>query len=73
MTMCFSHFQSTEIETSYQSLTKDDRVWVIVPLSSNVFSKVYVIIETPFGIRLLSDHIGFHYESVFPNIRRLDE
>lgn len=30
----------------------DERVRVIVPLSSNVFSKAYGIIEDPFGIQI---------------------
>lgn len=36
----------------YKSLTSDERVRIIVPLSSNVFSKAYGIIEDPFGIQI---------------------
>ncbi|MUG47003.1 VOC family protein [Paenibacillus woosongensis] len=49
---CIQSADLEEIEHFYKSLTSDDRVRVIVPLSSNVFSKAYGIIEDPFGIQI---------------------
>ncbi|GAA0135199.1 VOC family protein [Paenibacillus sp. YSY-4.3] len=49
---CIQSADLEEIEQFYKSLTSDDRVRVIVPLSSNVFSKAYGIIEDPFGIQI---------------------
>ncbi|RAV16702.1 VOC family protein [Paenibacillus contaminans] len=50
--LCIQSADLEEIEHFYKSLTTDDRVRVIVPLSANVFSKAYGIIEDPFGIQI---------------------
>jgi len=50
--LCIQSADLKEIEHFYKSLTTDDRVRVIVPLSANVFSKAYGIIEDPFGIQI---------------------
>ncbi|MFA4132859.1 MULTISPECIES: VOC family protein [unclassified Brevibacillus] len=50
--LCIQSGDLEEIEHFYKSLITDDRVRVIVPLSSNVFSKAYGIIEDPFGIQI---------------------
>lgn len=49
---CIQSADLEEIEHFYRSLTSDDRVRIIVPLSSNVFSKAYGIIEDPFGVQI---------------------
>ncbi|TLS48418.1 VOC family protein [Paenibacillus antri] len=56
--ICIQSADLNEIENFYKSLTTDDRVRIIVPLSSNAFSKAYGIIEDPFGIQiqLMYDH-----------------
>ncbi|WP_149093770.1 VOC family protein [Paenibacillus terrae] len=50
--LCIQSAELEEIEHFYNSLITDDRVKIIVPLSSNVFSKAYGIIEDPFGIQI---------------------
>lgn len=50
--LCIQSADLEDIEHFYKSLTTDDRVRIIVPLSSNVFSKAYGIIEDPFGIQI---------------------
>lgn len=50
--LCIQSADLEEIEHFYKSLTTDDRVRIIVPLSSNVFSKAHGIIEDPFGIQI---------------------
>jgi len=50
--LCIQSADLEEIEQFYKSLITDDRVRVIVPLSNNVFSKAYGIIEDPFGIQI---------------------
>lgn len=50
--LCIQSADVEEIEHFYSSLITDARVKVIVPLSSNVFSKAYGIIEDPFGIQI---------------------
>ncbi|PJO44834.1 VOC family protein [Lysinibacillus xylanilyticus] len=50
--LCIQSADLEEIQHFYKSLTTDERVRVIVPLSSNVFSKAYGIIEDPFGIQI---------------------
>ncbi|WGU92502.1 VOC family protein [Paenibacillus dendritiformis] len=50
--LCIQSADLEEIEHFYKSLTTDDRVRIIVPLSANVFSKAYGIIEDPFGIQI---------------------
>ncbi|AKF95539.1 VOC family protein [Brevibacillus laterosporus] len=50
--LCIQSADLEEIEHFYNSLLTDDRVKVILPLSKNVFSKAYGIIEDPFGIQI---------------------
>lgn len=50
--ICIQSADLSEIQNFYKSLTQDDRVRIIVPLSSNVFSKAYGIIEDPFGLEI---------------------
>ncbi|MCL1699433.1 VOC family protein [Lysinibacillus sp. Bpr_S20] len=50
--LCIQSADLEEIEHFYKSLTADERVKIIVPLSNNVFSKAYGIIEDPFGIQI---------------------
>lgn len=50
--LCIQSADLEEIEHFYSSLITDDRVKIITPLSSNVFSKAYGIIEDPFGIQI---------------------
>lgn len=50
--LCIQSADLEEIEHFYKSLTTDKRVRIIVPLSSNIFSKAYGIIEDPFGIQI---------------------
>ncbi|MEK3662567.1 VOC family protein [Paenibacillus sp. FSL F4-0236] len=50
--LCIQSADLEEIEHFYSSLITDERVKIITPLSSNVFSKAYGIIEDPFGIQI---------------------
>lgn len=50
--LCIQSADLDEIRQFYESLTSDERVRIIVPLASNVFSKAYGIIEDPFGIQI---------------------
>ncbi|KTD83194.1 VOC family protein [Paenibacillus etheri] len=50
--LCIQSADLEEIEYFYSSLITDERVKIIAPLSSNVFSKAYGIIEDPFGIQI---------------------
>ncbi|URN95076.1 MAG: VOC family protein [Candidatus Pristimantibacillus lignocellulolyticus] len=50
--VCIQSADLEEIEHFYNSLITDDRVKIIIPLSNNVFSKAYGIIEDPFGIQI---------------------
>lgn len=50
--LCLQSADLEEIENFYKSLITDERVRVIVPLSSNVFSQAYGVIEDPFGIQI---------------------
>ncbi len=52
ISLCIQSADLEEIEHFYNSLITDDRVNIIAPLSSNVFSKAYGIIEDPFGIQI---------------------
>ncbi|KAF6576240.1 VOC family protein [Paenibacillus sp. EKM212P] len=56
--LCIQSADLEEIKRFYNSLITDDRVKIIVPLSNNVFSQAYGIIEDPFGIQiqLMFDH-----------------
>ncbi|URJ46976.1 VOC family protein [Paenibacillus polymyxa] len=48
--LCIQSADLEEIKRFYNSLITDDGVKIIVPLSNNVFSQAYGIIEDPFGI-----------------------
>ena len=50
--LCIQSADLEEIHHFYNSSTADERVRVIVPLSSNVFSEAYGIIEDPYGIQI---------------------
>lgn len=50
--LCVLSADLVEIQHFYNSLISDDRVKIIVPLSNNIFSKAYGIIEDPFGIQI---------------------
>lgn len=50
--LCIQSADLEEIKGFYNSLIRDERVNVIAPLSSNVFSKAYGIIEDPFGVQI---------------------
>ena len=50
--LCIQSADLTEIEHFYNSLITDNRIRIIVPLSNNVFSEAYGIIEDPFGIQI---------------------
>ncbi|MBZ9685910.1 VOC family protein [Clostridium estertheticum] len=50
--LCIQSADLNEIEDFYNSLITDNRVRIIVPLSNNMFSKAYGIIEDPFGIQI---------------------
>jgi len=50
--LCIQSADLEEIEHFYKSLTTDERVRIIVPLSNNIFSKAYGIIEDPFGVQI---------------------
>ncbi|MBP1174754.1 VOC family protein [Paenibacillus sp. OT2-17] len=50
--LCIQSADLEEIKRFYNSLITDDRVKIIVPLSNNMFSQAYGIIEDPFGIQI---------------------
>ncbi|TQR44111.1 VOC family protein [Paenibacillus popilliae] len=50
--LCIQSADLEEVERFYASLITDKRVRIIFPLSSNIFSKAYGIIEDPFGIHI---------------------
>lgn len=50
--LCIQSADLDEIEQFYNSLISDERVRIIVPLSSNIFSKAYGIVEDSFGIQI---------------------
>ncbi|WP_339246446.1 VOC family protein [Paenibacillus sp. FSL R10-2796] len=50
--LCIQSADLEGIEGFYKSLITDECVKIIAPLSSNVFSKAYGIIEDPFGIQI---------------------
>ncbi|BFH11540.1 VOC family protein [Paenibacillus melissococcoides] len=52
ISLCIQSADLEEVESFYKSLTTDDRVRIIFPLSANVFSEAYGIIEDPFGIQI---------------------
>ncbi|MEI2466140.1 VOC family protein [Niallia taxi] len=51
ISLCIQSADQTEIEHFYNSVTSDNRVKVILPLSNIIFSKAYGVIEDPFGIQ----------------------
>ncbi|MBP1311596.1 PhnB protein [Paenibacillus sp. 1182] len=50
--LCIQSADLEEIKHFYHSLITDNRVKIIVPLSNNMFSQAYGIIEDPFGIQI---------------------
>ncbi|WP_145407704.1 VOC family protein [Paenibacillus xylanexedens] len=50
--LCIQSADREEIERFYHSLVSDQRVQIISPLSSNVFSTAYGVVEDPFGIQI---------------------
>lgn len=50
--LCIQSADLEEIKRFYNSLIKDERVKVIVPLAKNIFSEAYGIIEDPYGIQI---------------------
>jgi len=50
--LCIQSADLEEILRFYKSLTTEEKVRIIVPLTNNVFSKAYGIIEDPFGIQI---------------------
>jgi len=50
--LCIQSADLEEIRRFYKSLTTEEKVRIIVPLTNNVFSKAYGIIEDPFGIQI---------------------
>lgn len=50
--LCIQSADLEEIKQFYSSLLTDERVKIILPLSENVFSKAYGVIEDPFGIHI---------------------
>lgn len=50
--LCIQSANLEEIRRFYKSLTTEEKVRIIVPLTNNVFSKAYGIIEDPFGIQI---------------------
>ncbi|MGG4213752.1 VOC family protein [Paenibacillus sp. FSL L8-0638] len=50
--LCIQSADLEEIKHFYHSLITDDRVKIMVPLSNNMFSQAYGIIEDPFGIQI---------------------
>ncbi|ALS37788.1 PhnB protein [Enterococcus rotai] len=54
--LCLQSADLAEIQTFYSSLVSDDRVKIITPLSQNVFSGAYGIVEDPFGIQIQLMH-----------------
>lgn len=50
--LCIQSADLEEIKGFYNSLITDERVNIIAPLSSNMFSKAYGIIEDPFGVQI---------------------
>lgn len=50
--LCIQSADLEEIKHFYHNLITDNRVKIIVPLSNNMFSQAYGIIEDPFGIQI---------------------
>ncbi len=50
--LCVQSADLEEIQQFYTSLITDERVRVIIPLASNIFSKAYGIVEDPFGVQI---------------------
>lgn len=57
VSLCIQSSNKQQIEQFYESLIGDDNVHIVVPLSKNVFSEAYGIVEDPFGmcIQLMYD------------------
>ncbi|MBP0725389.1 VOC family protein [Bacillus sp. RG28] len=50
--LCIQSANLEEIQSFYTNLTSDERVQIIVPLSKNIFSEAYGIVQDPFGIQI---------------------
>ena len=50
--LCIQSADLDEIQQFYSSLISDEKVRIIIPLASNIFSKAYGIIEDPFGVQI---------------------
>lgn len=50
--LCIQSADLEEIQQFYNSLISDEKVRIIIPLASNVFSKAYGIVEDPFGVQI---------------------
>ena len=50
--LCIQSADLQQIEEFYKSAITNNEVKVIVPLSPNLFSKAYGVIEDPFGIQI---------------------
>lgn len=52
VSLCVQSADKEEIERFYESLILEEGVRIIVPLSENVFSEAYGIVEDPFGMSI---------------------
>ncbi|MGL4877339.1 VOC family protein [Paraclostridium dentum] len=50
--ICIQSADLEEIQQFYNSLISDEKVKIIIPLASNIFSKAYGIVEDPFGVQI---------------------
>lgn len=50
--ICIQSADLEEIQQFYNSLISDEKVRIIIPLASNIFSKAYGIVEDPFGVQI---------------------
>lgn len=50
--LCIQSADLEEIQQFYNSLITDERVRIIIPLASNIFSKAYGIVVDPFGVQI---------------------
>lgn len=50
--LCIQSADLEEIQQFYNSLISDEKVRIIIPLASNIFSKAYGIVEDPFGVQI---------------------
>jgi PhnB protein len=50
--LCIQSANLEEIQSFYTNLTSDERVQIIVPLSKNIFSDAYGIVQDPYGVQI---------------------